>query len=477
MTFREVFHGSKESPIPALAVHPIFYQYGAFIDSLVAALPPSNQMETLRVMKTNFKDQTPWLQVRFSGDRGRENDITDRPPVRALFPFWLTPHFGDYEKVSFATKQLLNALTHREGKNLPMVDEVHGAGIYVEMRQDKATITEAKEKLAGEAINVEIAAEDFKKFKRVYIWGPHSWEGLKYFKKNKIGTVAMTAAPLFAEHIKEQVFTRDDLSKKENKNRIEPKNTRIVALDKGSLQQCVHLSNLLGMSPSTHIVAFDKTRKGPNMVNDSMMVYGSPDDLKGKDIIIYDDIIDTFGSMKKTCESLKNKYGVKSITIIATHGVLSYPAWQTITDVLTDHDEVLAAKLRSKRWRKYIRERDRLTNYLSISDQIAAGVENIESALSSQANGPIVDRIVMTDTIPEAKYSFKGMPNVTIIPVGPTTGEILTKFMDKSIEEMMEDRLYKKFFLDPIQKDKMWRIFLKRYARKDRVVKIKPLKK
>jgi len=48
-------------------------------------------------------------------------------------------------------------------------------------------------------------------------------------------------------------------------------------------------------------------------------------EVKDKDLLIYDDIIDTAGSVCHAVEALKNA-GAKSVVAFITHGVLSGPA-------------------------------------------------------------------------------------------------------------------------------------------------------
>lgn len=51
--------------------------------------------------------------------------------------------------------------------------------------------------------------------------------------------------------------------------------------------------------------------------------------VKGKNCIIYDDMIDTAGTVGEAAKLLK-EYGAKDIYVFATHGVFSGPAFQNI---------------------------------------------------------------------------------------------------------------------------------------------------
>jgi len=75
----------------------------------------------------------------------------------------------------------------------------------------------------------------------------------------------------------------------------------------------------------TGIVICHKTRAKPNEVG-NMTVIG---DVKGKDVIIVDDMIDTAGTITKAANLMK-KEGAKTVRAFAAHGVLSGPAVERI---------------------------------------------------------------------------------------------------------------------------------------------------
>lgn len=72
-------------------------------------------------------------------------------------------------------------------------------------------------------------------------------------------------------------------------------------------------------------VTIDKTRKEANVV-DNMIIIG---DVKGKEVIIIDDMVDTGGTLCKASEELINA-GAITVRAIATHGVLSGSAYDKI---------------------------------------------------------------------------------------------------------------------------------------------------
>ena len=75
------------------------------------------------------------------------------------------------------------------------------------------------------------------------------------------------------------------------------------------------------------LVLCNKTRKCANVVSE-MQVIG---DVKGKDVIIVDDIVDTAGTITMAANLMKEK-GANSVRAIASHCVMSGPASERIQD-------------------------------------------------------------------------------------------------------------------------------------------------
>lgn len=66
------------------------------------------------------------------------------------------------------------------------------------------------------------------------------------------------------------------------------------------------------------MIAMDKHRIKANEVSTMRLI----DDVSGKDVIIIDDMIDTAGTLKKSVDLLKAN-GAKTVSFVATHGILS----------------------------------------------------------------------------------------------------------------------------------------------------------
>lgn len=97
----------------------------------------------------------------------------------------------------------------------------------------------------------------------------------------------------------------------------------VVSPDLGSVTRARNFANYL----DAPIAIIDKRRPKAN-VSEIMNIIG---EIKDKNVVIIDDIIDTAGTLCNAANALKER-GAKSIRACATHGVLSGPAIQRIQD-------------------------------------------------------------------------------------------------------------------------------------------------
>ncbi len=105
-----------------------------------------------------------------------------------------------------------------------------------------------------------------------------------------------------------------DAIKKEG---FDPVNSAVLAPDIGSAAISQAYAKRLGM----HFALIDKRRYAPNQTAISHLI----GELKDKNVLIIDDMIDTAGTTVNAAEAAMEQ-GAKSVTAIATHGVLSGPA-------------------------------------------------------------------------------------------------------------------------------------------------------
>ena len=100
--------------------------------------------------------------------------------------------------------------------------------------------------------------------------------------------------------------------------------TMVVSPDVGSVARARSFAQKLGMS----MAIVDKRRPKPNS-SEVMNVIG---DVRGKDCILFDDMVDTGGSLCNAAQALIEVGGAKSVHACASHGVLSGPAIQRLED-------------------------------------------------------------------------------------------------------------------------------------------------
>lgn len=119
------------------------------------------------------------------------------------------------------------------------------------------------------------------------------------------------AMPLLADYVR----TKIDLN-----------NCTVVSPDTGRVRMSEQWSERLG---GTSLAFVHKTRdlNRPNEVKTNRIV----GEVEGKTCILIDDMIDTGGTMAGAVKALL-KVGAKEVFIVATHGVLSYPAAERLSD-------------------------------------------------------------------------------------------------------------------------------------------------
>ena len=102
----------------------------------------------------------------------------------------------------------------------------------------------------------------------------------------------------------------------------------VVSPDVGSVARARTFAQKLHMS----LAIVDKRRQKANS-SEVMNIIG---DVKDKHVILLDDMVDTGGSLCHAAKALVDIGGAKDVTACASHGVLSGPALQRITDSVLD---------------------------------------------------------------------------------------------------------------------------------------------
>ena len=136
---------------------------------------------------------------------------------------------------------------------------------------------------------------------------------------NRIITLDLHSTQIqgFAKIPFDNLYSRSIIFQAIKNENLDPKNSVVLAPDIGSVKMSQGYAKNLGM----HFALIDKRRFAPNKTEINHLI----GELKGMDVLIIDDMIDTAGTLVNASESAFEQ-GAKSVTAIATHGVLSEPA-------------------------------------------------------------------------------------------------------------------------------------------------------
>ena len=121
----------------------------------------------------------------------------------------------------------------------------------------------------------------------------------------------------FAKIPFDHLYSRMVLMKAISDLGLDPKRSVVLAPDVGSAA----ISQAYAKRLKMHFALIDKRRFAPNQAKVSHLI----GELDNKDVLIIDDMIDTAGTTVGAANAAMEK-GAKSVTAIATHGVLSGPA-------------------------------------------------------------------------------------------------------------------------------------------------------
>ena len=125
----------------------------------------------------------------------------------------------------------------------------------------------------------------------------------------------LLGSPIFVTH-----FLKEYASKSND--------VMVVSPDVGSVARARAFAQKLGMP----LAIVDKRRQKANS-SEVMNIIG---DVRDKHVILLDDMVDTGGSLCHAAKALVEIGGARDVTACATHGVLSGPAIQRITDSVLD---------------------------------------------------------------------------------------------------------------------------------------------
>ena len=136
---------------------------------------------------------------------------------------------------------------------------------------------------------------------------------------NRIITLDLHSTQIqgFAKIPFDNLYSRSVILKAIDAEGFNPNESVVLAPDIGSAKMSQGYAKNLGM----HFALIDKRRFAPNQAEINHLI----GELKNMDVLIIDDMVDTAGTLVNAANAAFDQ-GAKSVTAIATHGVLSNPA-------------------------------------------------------------------------------------------------------------------------------------------------------
>ena len=174
----------------------------------------------------------------------------------------------------------------------------------------------------------------------------------------------------FAKIPFDHLYSRMVLMKAISDLDFDPKRSVVLAPDVGSAA----ISQAYAKRLKMHFALIDKRRFAPNQAKVSHLI----GDLENMDVLIIDDMIDTAGTTVGAANAAMEK-GAKSVTAIATHGVLSGPATERLKSapiknlVVTDTIQIPEEKILSN------------MKIITVADVFGAAINRIHNGESVSA--------------------------------------------------------------------------------------------
>ena len=174
----------------------------------------------------------------------------------------------------------------------------------------------------------------------------------------------------FAKIPFDHLYSRMVLMKAISDLGLDPKKSVVLAPDVGSAA----ISQAYAKRLKMHFALIDKRRFAPNQAKVSHLI----GELDNMDVLIIDDMIDTAGTTVGAANAAMEK-GAKSVTAIATHGVLSGPAIERLKSapiknlVVTDTIQIPEEKILSN------------MKIITVADVFGAAINRIHNGESVSA--------------------------------------------------------------------------------------------
>ena len=222
--------------------------------------------------------------------------------VRGADVFVLQSHTGDINKWIMEQLIMIDAAKRASAKRITAV-----APFYPYSRQDK-------KHQGREPISARLIADLYKTAgaDRVMSVDLHASQEQGFFDAPVDHLFAM---PVLVEYVR---------------SRIDLSNTVMVSPDAGRIRVAEKWSSKLGGCPLAFVHKTRDTTR-PNVAVANRVV----GEVKGKDCVLVDDMIDTAGTITEAVKVL-TKAGARKVIIVATHGILSAPATSRLSECGAD---------------------------------------------------------------------------------------------------------------------------------------------
>ena len=224
--------------------------------------------------------------------KNSEKYVRVNESIRGYDVFIIHPIVGNVDEGVMELLLLLDALKRSSAGNITVILPYYPYG-----RQEKQVKT--REPIAARLIAnlLEVSGAE-----RVVSFDLHAEAIAGFFN---IPTDNLSAEGIFARYYKAKKLS----------------DVVVISPDVGGVKRARNFAKMLGAP----LAIIDKRREAHNVAQ-VMNVIG---DVKGKNAIIVDDMIDTAGTVVEASKALVEK-GVKSLSVCATHAILSDPAVERI---------------------------------------------------------------------------------------------------------------------------------------------------
>ncbi|MEE3341534.1 MAG: ribose-phosphate diphosphokinase [Bifidobacterium merycicum] len=219
-------------------------------------------------------------------------------PVRGADVFVLQCHYGDINKWIMEQLIMVDALKRASARTITVVAPFMGYS-----RQDK-------KHQGREPITARLVYDLFRTAgaSRIMTVDLHAAQEQGFFDAP---VDHLTATPVLIDYVR---------------NHLPLANTTIVSPDAGRIKVSEQWAAKLGGLPLAFIHKTRDTTR-PNHA----VAHGIIGEVEGRDCVVVDDMIDTAGTICEAVRTLKGG-GAKSVTLVATHGLLSGPAVERLRD-------------------------------------------------------------------------------------------------------------------------------------------------